>query len=59
MPEPRYRIESEKYYPLVDWLECDNLSIQGAKWALAYMEKKLHDNAFNLGLRIVPVEVTE
>lgn len=63
MPESRYRIESEKHYDLMDWFleDTDNLSLGRAECALivAYMEKKLDDSAFNLGLEIIPVEVTE
>ena len=55
----RYRIEFEKHYPELDYLFLNNLSLNGARWGIAFMEKKLDDSAFNLGLKIVPVEVTE
>ena len=59
MNEPRYCIESENNYPILDFLECDNLSMLGAKWVIDYMEKKLDGSAFDLGIKIVPLEVME
>ena len=55
MSEPKYSIKSEKNYPEVFWLECDDLSLEGAEWVIAYLEKQFDDSAFNLGLTIVEV----
>ena len=59
MPEPRYRIESKKQYEIMSLMVPDYEFKLDAEADLAFLEKKYDDSAFNLGLKIVPVEVTE
>ena len=54
MAEPRYRIESEAHYEILDNLFYAD-TLEDCEWAVSYVEKMLGDSAFNLGLKIVEV----
>lgn len=51
---PKYRIESEKHYQIMDSMTLDDLDKSEVDWAMDYICKVLDDSAFNLGLEIVP-----
>ena len=56
MAEPRYRVESEKNYEILDNLFYADTKSE-CEWAVSYVEKMLGDSAESLGLKVV--EVTE
>ena len=47
MPEPRYRIESEKHYEILDNLFYADTFAE-CEWAVSYVEKMLGDSAESL-----------
>ena len=58
MPETRYRVVSEAHYEILDNLWYAP-TLKECEWAVSYVEKMLGDSAESLGLKVVPVEVTE
>lgn len=56
MNEPKYYIESEKHYNILDNLLHISVGTkEDCEWTVSYVEKMLGDSAFNLGLSIVKV----
>ena len=58
MSEPRYRVVSEAHYEILDNLYYAD-TLKECEWAVSYVVHMLGDSAESLGLKVVPVEVTE